>query len=417
MIILPDKNIPRSRVLMPLARGKWQSPSITQAKDYYGRPDVLLYCLTARGHDGGITWQGWFEDREDFDAFIEASLLGSLKTQKQLWSLCKPSWNADILAYSYEVKCVQFLCANAGEKQTWIVPEDWSNIGPFIFPAIQSYDELLAFTTTPTYFTSGTSDTVASNWTNTNTAECIGGGGGGANGFNTNGGGGGAYSKTTNITSLSPGGSVSYAVGSGGTGGAASTISIAGNAGSDSNFVNTSTLLAKAGSGGTGGGAGGGAGGLASSGVGSTKYNGGTGGAWSSGVYAGGGGGGAGGPSGAGNNGTAGVGQGNGGAGGSGGAGSGGAGGTPAAGVGGAGGNGTDLTSPYGSGGGGAGGYGSASVGYAGGAGGNYGGGGGSGGYNPPTVPVGGNGIQGVIKITYTPSISVFGFNSPMLGM
>ena len=112
------------------------------------------------------------------------------------------------------------------------------------------------------------------------TVEVWGGGGAGGgqdqNSDGGGGGGGGAYSKTVGI-SVVPGNTYSFVVGAGGVGVAGGT----GNAGGDSYFINTSTLLAKGGAGGarsTGSGGDGGAGGSAAAGVGSTKYSGGNGG-------------------------------------------------------------------------------------------------------------------------------------------
>lgn len=98
--------------------------------------------------------------------------------------------------------------------------------------------------------------------------ECWGGGGGTSQPSNNNargGGGGGAYSKST--FSVTPGSNYGYVVGAaGGTDGSG---------GGDSYWVNTSTLLAKGGSGCTSDT--GGTGGQASSGVGAIKYSGGNG--------------------------------------------------------------------------------------------------------------------------------------------
>jgi hypothetical protein len=72
---------------------------------------------------------------------------------------------------------------------------------------------------TQIYIISGTSWTVPSDWSNTNTIETIGGGGGGSgasNGQLAAGGGGGGYSKITNLAGLS--GTVTIQVGGGGPG-------------------------------------------------------------------------------------------------------------------------------------------------------------------------------------------------------
>jgi len=94
--------------------------------------------------------------------------------------------------------------------------------------------------------------------------ECLAGGSGGrrpSGGSGGRGGGGGAYSKKVGITVV-PGNSYTVTVGAGGAENAF---------GSDSWFINTSTVLAKAS-------VTVGVGGLASSSIGDTKYNGGSGG-------------------------------------------------------------------------------------------------------------------------------------------
>lgn len=308
------------------------------------------------------------------------------------------------------------------------------------------------------FLTSGTSFTVPSTWdSSNNTIEVIGGGGSGQHQVANHGGaggGGGGYSKVSNV-SLTPGASVTYAVG------AAGARSNPGGAGGDTYFCNSSSNCASiAGSavvvgakGGGGGSSGtGGTGGAAASGVGTVKYSGGNGGSVTSGAInnAGGGGGGAAGPRGNGGNGgtvtsteTGGSGGGGAGGGGSGTNGSdgaypgtvnGGAGGNNAAGTGGAaensgttnagtnggggsggrwqaggaatgggtGGSGTDWDSTHGAGGGGGGaGEDSGGGAAAGGNGGSYGGGsGGAASYGNTTSSAGAPG-QGIIVITY----------------
>src|SRR5437867_6399087 len=77
---------------------------------------------------------------------------------------------------------------------------------------------------TTIFLTSGSTWTVPPDWNSaSNTIEVIGGGGGGSGGSSSNeggdGGGGAAYSKITNLA-LTPGATVTYAVGAGGAGGA-----------------------------------------------------------------------------------------------------------------------------------------------------------------------------------------------------
>jgi hypothetical protein len=316
-----------------------------------------------------------------------------------------------------------------------------------------------AFATT-IFLTSGTTWTVPSDFNPLdNSVEVIGGGGGGANGTSgskgNSGGGGGGYSRSTNIA-LTPGTSVTYAVGAAGTHGGSPT------AGGDTYFCNsTSNCASISGTavvvGAKGGGAGttsaGGAGGAASSGVGSVTYSGGAGGSASAAQNGGSGGGGAAGPRGAGGNGgaqpgssnpiagsggggasggtTGGVGNSTtGGTGGSGPAGTGGGAGGASLGAagsagtatsggggggggpddgastpggnGGNGGSGSDWDSTHGAGGGG-GSTGGANNTKNAGSGGLYGAGGGGGG-NFVTGAAGGDGAQGLIVISYTPA-------------
>lgn len=159
--------------------------------------------------------------------------------------------------------------------------------------------------TTPTEITSSGSHSyeVPAGCSNV-VVELWGGGGGAEGGVQGDGGGGGAYSMKT--VSVTGGNSYSLYIGAGGT---------ENNNGSDSYFINTSTVLAKGGT----SGAGNNQGGQASAGIGDTKYSGGNG---ANGTTDGGGGGGAAGSGANGGNGsvptggTAGVNGGNGGNGG-----------------------------------------------------------------------------------------------------
>lgn len=152
--------------------------------------------------------------------------------------------------------------------------------------------------------------TVDDSWNDAdNSVHTIGGGGGGSSRSSGagGGGGGGAYSSVTNLN-LTPGGSVSYRVGSGGNGVSGGSAG----SGSDTWFnganLAASSVGAKAGTGANGGTAG--TGGAAASGVGTTKTSGGNGGQGGTGGgddpgAGGGGGGGAAGPNGNGANGGA----------------------------------------------------------------------------------------------------------------
>lgn len=409
--------------LVPQKRELW-SPSARQS--IYGIETKTRWRLTARLNDGHPIWIGWFDDRDDADAFLYAIAVGNLSTERELWQLPMPWWSPDIGEdLSYEFATVSFITTTSGSNQSYSVPSDWNN--------------------------------------SNNQVETIASGGGGATGIaNTNGGtfsgasggGGAGYSKALNLT-LTPGGTATFHLEAGG---AVAT------AGGDCWF--NGTTLAGSSVGSKGGGAGictlgtavsGGTGGASASGIGSTKTSGGNGGAISDSNYrAGAGGGGAGGPTnngaqggdgtgsgvqggtggGGSNNGSAGAtGTGNhpatGGNGGNGGGGTGGgaggsgvAGGNATANSGGAGAGGGQTSGGVGQnagngandqafdtthgagGGGGGGGSGDVSASGNGGTPGSYGGGGGGGGScnSGGTAGLGAAGFQALIVVTYTPS-------------
>jgi hypothetical protein len=407
MIILPDKNVPRAKFLMPVHAREWRSPSLAQPKDQFGRENSTIFRVRSRLHDGHVVWQGCFRDRADFDAFMWAIANGTLKYERALWRLPTPHWHPDLdPQISYDFATLVFLVAPTGSNQTWTSPSDWDS--------------------------------------SNNSIQTIGGGASGGAGANSaigatragTGGGGGAWNRITNHAITSPGTDTrTYQIASGGAAVVASSPSLVnGNAGNDTWFGATSLASAnvgsKGGSPGVGasGNASGGAGGVGASGVGSSSNNGGAGGGHSSGSGSGNthglGGGGAAGPNGAGNAGgsiaTAGGSSSNGGSGDAGFGGSAGAG-AHNAGAG-NGGNGTEFDATHGSGGGGGGnsraGAGTSTAG----AGGNYGAGGGGAASNNTGsgTATSGLGRQGIIAITYTPLAAAptrYSFNIPNQGM
>lgn len=392
------------RVLMPVPTAQWRTPSLSLPRDQFGNEVVRTYFrLTAKAHDGHVVWAGWFESRDDADAFLWAMATGSLRYERELWRLPTPEWHPGISEeLSYHFATVTFLTATS--SSTYTKPGDWND--------------------------------------SNNTVECVGAGGSGgiANRATAvvalaTGGGGGGYGKYTNL-SLS--GNATYQCGTHGSSVTRSTAGATnGNAGTDTWFGVSATDYASASVGGVGGGAGqtlntgtsgtvsGGAGG---GGKGTSSFTGGNGGAItnaSSTPRVGTGGGGAAGKNANGNNGAEALnvtgstaragGQGDGTFGGAGGSN-----------AGGAGGNGTEWqASPaYGSGGGGGGRE--ASTTSVAGAGGTYGaGGGGAGGGSSSgpaaTTVTSGDGTQGLIVVTYEPatpsSFSLANNNIPMIGM
>jgi len=388
MIILPDRNIPRAKLLLPIPKHQWRTPSQAQPKDQFGNENRTRFRVRAKLNDGFIKWVGWFDDREDFDRFLWAIADGSLWNDQYIQQLPTPFWPGLDPLITYDFASLTFLTTTASSPVT--SASDWNN--------------------------------------SNNTVECIGGGASGpgsraASNVHAGGGGGGSYSKITNFSFAVPGTTqATYAVGAAVAG---TSLTSTGNNGNPTWFNNAtdpgtgSDNTKCSAKGGTGGNASsttgtGGAGGVTGTSWGQTKNAGGNGGSMT-GVTGRGsaGGGGAAGPAGVGGNGvdssstgadvmTAG-GTGNNGTD---------LGGTTGGNVGA---SGTEFDGSHGCGGGG-GGNSASSGNVTGGAGGNYGGGGSGATCNSGLVPTGGGGIQGLIILTSTP-VTSSGFNMPMLGM
>ena len=93
MIILPDTNIPSTRILMPVHDREWREPSLAQPKDQFGNQNQTRFILTARLSDGFVKWRGYFESRDDADAFLYSLVCGNLHYEKALWKLPTPHWS------------------------------------------------------------------------------------------------------------------------------------------------------------------------------------------------------------------------------------------------------------------------------------------------------------------------------------
>lgn len=383
MIILPERNAPRGRVLLPQRPQEWQRPR-----------QQTQFRITGRLNDGHIVWRGHFDDREDADAFLLSLISGSLIHDRNLWRLPTPWWHPDFgEGLTYDFVTVTFLTTPTGSNQTYNIPSDFN----------------------------------AAN----NNIQAIGAGASGGHGDPNvdtadTGGGGGAYAKSVNL-SLTPGGTATYQIGTGGA--AVSAFSTNGNAGGDSWFNSAAFPAAGQAVGAKGGSAGvndatsilvsGSSGGTAAAsyatGTGSVKNSGGSSGSADGtggiGIGSASGAGGAGGPNGAGVAGT-GAASATGSAGGAGDNGSGGGGGAGnSSGSGSGGGNGTEFDATHGSGGGGGGGMPRANN-DTGGSGGLYGAGGGAA-YDLTRLLIGtasGAGRQGIIVVTYTPTIFTAAF-------
>lgn len=428
MLIIPDRYTPKTQVLAPMHKRDWYASQ--RRAPNHGIEDKIFWGLWAYDRAGSNAWVGMFEDREDVDAFMAALVKGTLRSQKRLWSLCTPHWEPQLARdLIYDLKCEHALTAWTDEVQEWIVPKDI--LLPSAFHPLFLEGEYLFWTPSGAganqYFTSGTSDTVPSDWGNvSNTIRCIGGGGSGGKGHRTSvtcasGAGGGAYAAASNTT-LAPGATVNYQIGAGGTALANALSQVSGNDGTATFFNGTAgagnnTCQAGPGIKGIFSGSSPGAGGAGGTVVNGSGNSGGQGGSATASAASatGSGAGGAGGPDGAGNNGTNAT-SGTSSAGGAGNANTngGGAGGSSGGGTGSAG---TTFSAApnYGPGGGG-GGNRVAGV-SAGGAAGNYGAGSGGACATNSSNTSTAAGAQGLAVVAYTPALKPGGFNMPMLGM
>src|SRR5258706_1404102 len=124
MIILPDRNIPRTRLLMPMQPGEWRQPS--QREQCWGIENETKFIVKSYLDDGAVRWVGVFEDRDDVDAFLFAFFTGSLGYERELWRLPTPFWcpgPSDNL-----VLCVTtFLTSLPGQAVNFVVPVGWDN--------------------------------------------------------------------------------------------------------------------------------------------------------------------------------------------------------------------------------------------------------------------------------------------------
>lgn len=377
MIILPDRNIPQAKVLLPIPDNQWRTPSQAVPYDDLGNLGrQTRFRVRARLNDGHVVWCGWFDDRADLDQFLWSIATGELWRDPYVQRLPVPWWPGLDPAIGYDFATVTFL-TTTGSNQTYTSPADWNNTN--------------------------------------NSIECLGSGASGGSvstpGGHGTGGGGAAYSEIVQFNFAVPGtttatyrvgASVSGGAGAAGTAGNPSWFNNASDPGAGSDNTKCSAKGGGAGAAGTGSRSGGAAGDDTNS-WGQTKFPGGSGGDLTGASGNGGSGaGGAAGPNGAGGNGTNSTSTGTGvfTSGGTGDNGSGGAGGTG----GGAGSAGTEWDATHGSGGGASGRAGAGAQTAL--TSGNYGAGG-AGTGSTGGVATGGTGTQGIIVVTYTPFVGV----------
>lgn len=220
MIILPDRSISRSQFLMAVPKKEWMLPSAYTTRDQFGHLGIRTRFVITGRCNGHMVWQGLFEDRDDFDAFLFALADGSIKHDKTLWTLPTPEWNDGLLnnvVYEFATNTI-ISAAGAGN---YTIPTDW-NSGQNVIYGIGAGGHGAATITTTIYARS-------------------------------TGGGGGEYRALQNF-SATPGASIGYVVGSAGVATSLSSATSSyspGNSGTNTTF-NSTSLIAVGGSGGMG---------------------------------------------------------------------------------------------------------------------------------------------------------------------
>jgi hypothetical protein len=186
MIILPDRNLARSKYLPPMHRRIWQRRWQGDAHIHFQTWVAQLYRP-----DHSMVWQGHFEDREDADEFMAALASGIIKQDGYLRRLpiyC-PDFDPELLrdpSISYNMVTNIGIGPSSG---TWTGPGDFWGVrgraGEFV--------------------------------------DCIGPGGGGAGTpalYTAVGGGGGGFARrSSGFPDMWPGYGVGFGVGNGGAGG------------------------------------------------------------------------------------------------------------------------------------------------------------------------------------------------------
>ena len=133
MIILPDKNIPRAKFLMPVRKKEWMLPSDYTYRDQFNNAGIrITFNIKARLNDGHVVWHGIFHDREDFDAFLWAIANKTLKYERELWKLPTPEWHNDIGEHVvFEFATTTLLTTTGAGSYT--LPADWNVAGNAIY--------------------------------------------------------------------------------------------------------------------------------------------------------------------------------------------------------------------------------------------------------------------------------------------
>lgn len=114
------------RLLLPVPRHEWREPSHARPKDFLGNQDCTRFSLTARLDDGHVVWRGWFDDRDDADAFLWALANETIEQEPELWRMPMPGWYPGLgEGVHYEFLTTTFVTNTA--TVSFDTPTDWDN--------------------------------------------------------------------------------------------------------------------------------------------------------------------------------------------------------------------------------------------------------------------------------------------------
>lgn len=127
MIIIPNRFLSNSKLLVPVPKKEWMPSSQSIPKDEFGLPVIrTFFRIRARLNDGYTVWTGIFKDRDDFDAFLFSIANDRLKYDRELWKLPTPEWHPGIGEnLQYDFTKTTFYTATG--NSTWTSPIDWNN--------------------------------------------------------------------------------------------------------------------------------------------------------------------------------------------------------------------------------------------------------------------------------------------------
>ena len=147
MLIKPSPSEPVGRLLIPEARRAWMPSSQRITTSSLDHGIETRWSLTARLDDGHPLWRGWFDDRDDADAFLWAAANGTLLYERALWDLPgrlgrpdfahlldwdRPTytgaWRPDLGEHlRYDLLSTLTVSSPTGSEQSVTIPASWSN--------------------------------------------------------------------------------------------------------------------------------------------------------------------------------------------------------------------------------------------------------------------------------------------------